>query len=151
LGDISPETYFGASRNQNFENGKPFSVGKQNGLTIPSQIYANKLYLSGDWDISEEFARNDSPNAGIVYKYTAKDVFFVAKAEVEIIVEVILDGKPADIGAGADVIKTSDGKTSLKIKEARLYKIISGIKSEEHTLELKIQKSSLEAFTFTFG
>ena len=55
------------------------------------------------------------------------------------------------VEAGADIIKTSDGKSVLKIKEARLYKVIQGDKSETHKLELRIQKPGLKAFTFTFG
>ncbi len=147
----SPETYFGADRNEFFRNGKSGTVGSQNGLTVPFYINANTLYLSGDWNITNEFAQNNSVNAGILYKYTAKDVFLVSQADSETEVEVLLDGKAFSKGIGADVIKTSDGKTIFKVKEARLYKIIQGSQSETHILELKIQEPGLKAFTFTFG
>src|SRR3989344_1190264 len=76
-GSQSPEMYFGASRNQNFGNGSPGVVGKQNNLVIPKQQNPNTLYFSGDWNITDEFAQSSSLNAGIVYQYIAKDVFFV--------------------------------------------------------------------------
>ncbi len=129
-GAKSPETYFGSARNDQ---------------------QANLLFPNESWNITPEFAQNNSANASIVYTYTAKDVFFVAEAGIETVVEVLLDGKPLEAGAGADIIKTSDGKSVVKIKEARLYKIIQGDKSETHKLEMRIQKPGLKAFTFTFG
>lgn len=126
----SPETYFGSARNNQ---------------------QANLLFPSDSWSITPEFAQNTSPNASIVYTYTAKDVFFVAEAGTETVVEVLLDEKPLGGDAGADIVKTSDGKTVVKIKEARLYKIIQGEKSETHTVKFIIQKLGLKAFTFTFG
>ncbi len=129
-GPKSPETYFGSARNDQ---------------------QANFLLPNGSWNIMPEFAQNSSPNASIVYTYTAKDVFFVAEADTETVVEVFVDGKPLGKEAGADIVKTFDGKTIVKIKEARLYKIIQGNKSETHTLKFIIQKSGLKAFTFTFG
>ncbi len=129
-GSRSPETYFGSARND-----------QQKNLLFPNE----------SWIIAPEFAQNTIANAGIVYAYTAKDVFFVAEADTETIVEVSLDGKPLGNEAGGDITKTSDGKTIVKIKEARLYKIIQGNKSETHTLKFIIQKAGLKAFTFTFG
>ena len=147
----SPETYFGASRNQLMGNGAPGVAGNQKSLITPAKPDLNALYLSGDWNVANEFAQNSSLNAGIVYKYTAKDVFFVSESDTEIAVEVLRDGKPLGFEAGADIIKTSDGKTVVKIKEARLYKIIQDNQSDTHTLEFRIPKPGLKAFTFTFG
>jgi thiol-disulfide isomerase/thioredoxin len=129
-GARSSEIYFGSARNNQQKN---------------------FLFPSDGWKITAEFAQNISSGASIVYQYTAKDVFFVAEADAETVIEVLVDGKSLGIEAGADVTKTSDGKTIVKIKEARLYKIIQDGQSETHTLELKIQKPGLKAFTFTFG
>ncbi len=129
-GAKSPETYFGSARNNQ---------------------QADLLSPNGSWNIMPEFAQNTSPDANIIYAYTAKDVFFVAEAGTETIAEVLIDGEPLGLEAGADIIKTSDGKSIVKIKEARLYKIIQGKQSETHTLKFIIQKSGLKAFTFTFG
>lgn len=129
-GPRSPETYFGSARNDQ---------------------QANFLFPNDSWNITPEFTQNSFPNASIIYTYTAKDVFFVAEADNEIVVEVLLDGKPLGSKAGEDIVKIIDGKTVVKIKEARLYKIIQGSKSETHTLKFIIQKSGLKAFAFTFG
>ena len=129
-GPRSPETYFGSAR---------------------SNQQKNLLFPNDSWQITSEFAQNNSANASIVYTYTAKDVFFVAEADTEVVVEVLRDGRPLGSEAGTDIIKTSDGKSVLRIKEARLYKVIQGDKSETHKLELRIQKPGLKAFTLTFG
>ena len=129
-GARSPETYFGSARNNQQKN---------------------LLFPNDSWDITPEFAQSLSPNANIVYMYTAKDVFFVAEAGTETIVDVLLDEKPLGPEAGEDIVRTSDGKTVVKIKEARLYKIIQGEKSETHTLKFIIQKSGLKAVEFTCG
>src|SRR3990167_1521789 len=126
-GAKSPETYFGSTRNNQQKN---------------------FLFPNDSWSITPEFAQNNSANASIVYTYTARDVFFVAKSDTEVVIEVLRDGRPLGSEAGADIIKTSDGKSVLKIKEARLYKVIQGDKSETHKLELRIQKPGLKAFTF---
>lgn len=150
-GSGSPETYFGAARNEFFKNGTRGALGEQRGLTLPAHPDLNALYLSGDWNFSDEFAQNSSSAASIVYKYSAKDVFFVAKSNIEVIVEVLLDGKPLGSEAGADIVKNPDGKSVVKIKEARLYKIIENKQPGTYILELRISKPELKAFTFTFG
>lgn len=148
---VSPETYFGSLRNELLGNASKGVLGNQKGLVFPDQIKENTLYLSGDWNIEEELAQNSSFNAGILYKYVAKDVFFVAKSDNEVVVELLYDNKPLGSDAGEDVKRTADGKTIINIKEAGLYKIIQSNKPETHTLKLIIQKPGLKAFTFTFG
>ncbi len=129
-GPRSPETYFGSARNNQQKN---------------------ILFPNDGWNITAEFAQNVSSDARIVYQYTAKDVFFVAESDTEAVVEVLIDGKPLGPEAVSDIVKSALGSSILKIKEARLYKVIEGNQSETHTLELKIKKPGLKAFTFTFG
>ncbi len=128
---VSPETYFGSSRNE----------------------YLGKLlHLSGGWDIQPEYARSTG-EASILYTYQAKHVYFVAKSEKEIVVEVLRDGKPlASEQTGEDVVIGADGKSRVMISEARLYKLINeGSGATGHTLQLIVPSSGLQAFTFTFG
>lgn len=129
-GSKSPETYFGSAREPRDKN-----------FLLPRN----------GWEITSEYAQNVTSNASIAYQYIAKDVFFVAESDTEIVVEVLRDGKPLGSEAGSDIVRASDGKTLVKVKEARLYKLIQGSQSAAGTLELKIQKPGLKAFTFTFG
>jgi thiol-disulfide isomerase/thioredoxin len=143
----SPEVYFGASRNELLGNGQKGVAGFQM-LENPEAISSNVLYLVGDWEFEAEYAKNRSP-ARIIFRYTAKDVYFVASAETAVKVNIILDGKPISKSAGSDV--KIGAQSSLLIKDDQLYKIVEGSNYEEHTLELLIENPGLKAFTFTFG
>lgn len=130
----SPEVYFGASRNQYFANGSRGTLGTQI-PSPPQNISSNNLYLDGIWNITDEYAEN-SGTASIVFKYNAKDVYFVAES---------VDGAEITIYRDDVFVKT------LLVKDAKLYELIDGIDYGEHTLRIEVKNSELKAFTFTFG
>lgn len=135
-GPRSPETYFGALRNQLFGNGAAGVSGDQKGLTIPTKINSNILYLSSDWNIADEFAENKSSEAKIIFRYQAKDVYFVAGSESDIKIKIIKDGKLMD---------------EQTVNQHKLYHLIQDSEPGEHTLEIIIESPGLRAYTFTFG
>lgn len=128
---VSPETYFGSSRNE--------YLGKL--LTLP-----------GSWSIEPEFARSTG-EAQIGYTYQAQHVYFVASATKPITVEILRDGIPlTPAQAGEDVVIGSDGKSRATVNQARLYKLINELPGEStHILEIRVPSAGLNAFTFTFG
>ncbi|MEK7148748.1 MAG: redoxin domain-containing protein [Patescibacteria group bacterium] len=131
----SPEIYFGASRNEYLENGKPGVLGSQT-LTIPSEIKLNKLYLGGSWAIDAESSENKGGGT-IVFKYKAKDIFIVANGGTGTNIEIFRDGK---------FLKY------VLVEGEKLYPIIEDTESGEHTLMIKVPVGGvLDAFTFTFG
>lgn len=146
----SPEIYFGASRNTFLGNGKGGKVGMQT-FSPPAGIKTNILYLVGDWDFQSEFAENTNRSAKIIFRYQAKDLYFVGSADREVSVEILRDGKPLGREAGRD-IRSEGGTSVLTVKEDQLYKIIEDPAGYgEHTLEMIIEEPGLRAFTFTFG
>jgi len=157
-GVASPETYFGAARNEFLANGSPSTPGTQV-LEEPQSIDLNKLYLVGSWNFEDQYATNNESGAKIIYKYHSAKVFFVASGVPSgTIVKVMQDGKPVADVAGSDVV---NGK--MTITSSRLYNVIANHDpackddgscspvSGEHTLELIIDSPGLQAFTFTFG
>ena len=143
----SPETYFGAARNEFLGNGTQGAVGVQQ-LTVPSTIQANSLYLDGTWNFQNEYASNQAAGAKIIYKYSSKNVYMVATASKPVKITVLVDGKPISAAMrGADV--AADG--TVTIQENRLYKLIEGSDYGEHTLEIIVNNPGLDAYTFTFG
>jgi thiol-disulfide isomerase/thioredoxin len=142
----SYETYFGSNRNEYLANGDKGKNGIQN-LSAPGNVELNKLYLSGSWNFNPEYAETKDITAKIIYKYDAKDLYFVASSEFGATVKILLDGKPITADRGADVKADS----AAFIKENRLYKIIEGSNYAEHTLEIDIESGTLDAYTFTFG
>ncbi|MBI4090692.1 MAG: redoxin domain-containing protein [Candidatus Komeilibacteria bacterium] len=144
----SPEIYFGASRNQYLGNGSANKAGVQN-FTAPKTVTPNTLYLSGTWDISDEFAQTKSAGAAALFQYTAQKVYMVASGDSPVKVTVLIDGTAVGSLAGADV---DPATSTVTIHDERLYSLIDdpgGLSS--HTLELIPETPGLQAFTFTFG
>jgi cytochrome c biogenesis protein CcdA/thiol-disulfide isomerase/thioredoxin len=143
----SPETYFGASRNEYLGNGTPSSVGSRT-FTLPDTPRTNTLYLGGTWDVELEQATGNK-GAQVLYSYNAHNVFFVASgASGTAVVQVLRDGKPLGSFAGADV---NAKDSTVTITGQRLYDLIDDAASGPHTIELKVLSGSLAAYTFTFG
>ncbi len=143
----SPETYFGSARNQNFGSGTSGQVGTFK-FDEPKTPVLNSLYLSGDWQLTDEYAENISAGAKITFKYNAKEVYFVASSNKEVKIKILQDGEPVGENAGVSISKeTSEGL----VKDSQLYKLITNTKSGEHILEIIIENPGIRAFTFTFG
>lgn len=154
----SPETYFGANRNEFLGNGTPGKTGIMS-LMEPITVDTNTLYLIGEWNIKGEYAETGptvgSPQTGsdrVDYHYMAKNLYFVAGTSGKIIdVEVLRDGKPVDAKAKGKDIFYKNGKSFVSISTNRLYSIIEDKAYGDHLLEFIISDPGLQAFTFTFG
>ena len=131
----SPETYFGAERNQYLGNGTRGVEGVQT-FSVPSNIRSNTLYLGGKWNITPEYAENVEAEAKITYKFDATAVHIVAAAEKPVQVTIMLDGEDV----GTQVIQANT-----------LYTLVSNVAAGEHTLELIVHDVGLDVYTFTFG
>ncbi|MDE1925341.1 MAG: redoxin family protein [Patescibacteria group bacterium] len=142
----SPETYFGATRNEYLGDGTQGTVGTQE-LSAPPTIRENSLYLDGSWNFQNEYAENTATGAKIIYKYNSKNVYFVGTASKPVKITILLDGKPIGADRGADV--AADG-TAI-IQENRLYKLVESSNYGDHTLEIIVNNPGLQAYTFTFG
>jgi hypothetical protein len=139
----SPETYFGALRNELLANGVKQQVGEQT-FVMPASIQPNALYLGGTWNVSSEFVEAKE-NTTVKYHYNAKVVYLVAESEAGGTIEVWQDGKRAEVAAGADA-----PAGLAPIKDSRLYTLIKNQSAGEHTLELKVSPG-VKCFAFTFG
>ena len=139
----SPETYFGAARNEFFANGDSQVVGTQQ-LVIPGNIEANpalsSLYLEGSWNFKPEWAETVSKQAKIIYRYNAKNVYFVAAAS-----------SSAPAGVIVDIKRDGVFVKKMTIQQNKLYTLIEGSDYGAHALEIDVEGAGLEAFTFTFG
>ena len=143
----SPEAYFGSARNQYLANGTPMQNGAQ-ALTLPVSFETNKLYLGGTWNFSSEFAENTSASAQIRFKYSAKNVYFVASAKSPVTIHVTRDGGQA---LGSEAGKDVDVNGNATVSANRLYDLIKGSAAGSHVLEIEMKGAGLDAYTFTFG
>lgn len=148
----SPEVYFGSDRNDTLSNGISGRAGVQTFIR-PTTIRLNLLYLEGRWDINREAAHSQptaSAPSKIIFKYKAKNVFFVASSPDGVRATVTVDGKDLGASAGEDIVSAGGG-SRIDVKEARLYRLVKHNDAEEHVLEISVPSGTLEAFTFTFG
>jgi cytochrome c biogenesis protein CcdA/thiol-disulfide isomerase/thioredoxin len=142
----SPETYFGAWRNEAFGNGQPFWVG-EDAFRFPVTIQSNRFYLDGRWEIANEFAASKSQSSALRFRFDAKDVYLVAEASESVTVNVLIDGKPVDTGhAGKDV---HDGNVT--IDASRLYHVYTSDVPSAHVLELVFRDEGGRIYALTFG
>lgn len=144
----SPETYFGAARNQTFGNGAPFAVGEAT-FKVPNQLTPDYFYFGGDWSVQQEYAEAKAASDQISFTFTSAKMYFVAQTAdgSAITAQVLIDGKPIpDQWAGADV---KNG--ILTIQQSRLYDVYSNSVLGRHRIDIIFNKPGVRAYTFTFG
>lgn len=143
---LTPELYFGASRNERLGNGPRRAIGAQQ-FGPPPSLATDTYYLLGNWDIQSQFARAQQL-AGIIVKYRSGKVFLVAGSTEPVTLRITRDGKPLSEERGRDVSTDS----TVTIKDNRLYRLVEDPSGYgEHTLEIEIEKPGLEVYTLTFG
>ena len=146
---LSPETYIGYSRAENF-------VSSGGAVKDGSHIYAagrpqlNQWGLSGDWTIGEERARLNRKDGSIVYRFHARDLHLVLGAANgrPVRFRVAIDGKPPGDNRGADVDADGQGV----VNGQRLYQLIRQNGAiTDRTFEIRFLDPGAEAYAFTFG
>jgi thiol-disulfide isomerase/thioredoxin len=130
----SPETYFGASRNQYLGNGTPGKVGTQT-FALPASPSGNTLYLGGTWNIQGEYAEAGD-NASVEYYYSSKNIYMVAES-------------PGG-AAGVTVTEDSSPATTVTVTASTLYPLMSHPSAAPHVIKLSVHKG-VRLYTFTFG
>ncbi len=148
----SPETYFGAGRNHALLNGIQGQESEQI-LSATDDTAIDTLSLVGDWNFVSEYAESLGADDAILYRFHARDVFFVASALEPLLVRVTVDGLPVDSAhAGTDVTFDENGNATFTVSEERLYSILTNfLPTENHLLRLEPIAPGLKAYTFTFG
>lgn len=144
----SPETYFGAARNEFLANGEQAKVGVQT-MVVSKELSPNQLYLGGQWEFSPEYAQSKQ-NASIAFVYYAKSIFLVASADNATKIVVTLDGKPVPREIAGQDVAFENGESIVIVKDARLYSITREEKPAVHAIEMAVG-NGVRAYTFTFG
>ncbi len=132
----SPETYFGAERNEYLGNGTQAKVGNQT-LAIPlTPPQLNTLYLNGTWNFQSQYAESVSPVTNIEYNYDAEHVYMVASAKNPVTLKISVDGA---------------AYRTVTVQADQLYDLIDGSSYGQHTMQIEVDGAGLDAYTFTFG
>lgn len=145
----TPELYFGYNfafgRNQ-LGNEEGFQPNMEVSYQIPEHLENNHFYLDGTWKNLGDRMVMTSESGRIVLPYYAKQVNIVAAGDATL--EILIDGKPIpeDI-AGSDVIEGDRVRTS----ESTLYNLVDADNASSRTIEIVVNNSGFEIYTFTFG
>src|SRR5438132_1437413 len=128
---MTPETYLGAARVQNYA-GLPIQQNKPATYRFPRTLGQNQLAYAGRWTIGDQRA---VPSAGARLRlhFFAKKVFLVLGGRGD--VQVLVNGRP-----WRTVHVTSD----------RLYTLVDSPRELDALLELRFS-AGVSAYAFTFG
>ncbi len=146
-GKITPETYLGFARSENFVVLEPVFKNERGSYRFPQILPDDSWSLNGDWFIYKDKIVSASKGASIKLHFFAKNVYAVmGAASPAVKVTVRLNGKSIANQYGKDV---KNG--AVVVNQARLYAILHFAKAQEGVLELTADEPGLELYTFTFG
>ena len=148
---LSPETYIGYDRADNFASPSGMIVDKSQVYGKPASLDLNQWALTGDWTVDKERAVLDQPNGGIAFQFHARDLHLVlgpASDGKPVHFRVRINGKPPGEDHGVD----TDAQGNGTIDGQRLYQLVrqQGAVADRQ-FEIEFQDAGAQAFAFTFG
>jgi cytochrome c biogenesis protein CcdA/thiol-disulfide isomerase/thioredoxin len=148
---LSPETYVGHSRAENFVSPGGQVPGRSHDYTVPQRLGLNDWALDGNWTVADEDAVLSSGTGRIVFRFQARDLHLVLgpRADGEAVrFRVRLDGAAPGADRGTDVDAAGEGE----VTEHRLYQLIrqSG-EIRDRLFEIEFSNPGVMAYAFTFG
>jgi thiol-disulfide isomerase/thioredoxin len=148
---LSPETYIGHARAENFASPGGQVAGAAHSYTLPPRLALNEWALDGNWTIGEESAAANTAPSRIVFHFQARDLHLVLGPGADgkpVRFRVRLDGAPPGGDHGTDVDPDGNGAVS----EERLYQLIrqSG-DVRDRSFEIEFLAPGVVGYAFTFG
>jgi thiol-disulfide isomerase/thioredoxin len=150
------ELFFGTFHGGFIGNPLGLLSDKSQAYRFPEELEENVFYLSGHWEIRDQFALHTDQNRGeIRLRYEAKSLNWVAGSNQSkgAWVEVMLDRHYLNQQeAGEDVVIDVQGKSKVHLSQKRLYRIIRNQGGYgKHLLSLILTDPEIECYSFTFG
>jgi hypothetical protein len=148
---LSPETYIGYERAENFTSSGGESADRPHAYTAPARLSLNDWALAGDWNVGAEHATLAAQAGRIVYRFHARDLHLVlgpAANGKPVRFRVSIDGAAPGKDHGTDVAADGTGT----VTGQRLYQLVrqSG-PVRDRTFAIEFLDPGVEAYAFTFG
>ena len=147
---ISPETYVGYARAENFAGGKEVP-DETSDYHAPRALGTNQWALDGRWTVHDENAQLDKAGGSITYRFRGRDLHLVLGPSSDgkpVRFRVTIDGKPPGADHGTD----TDAQGNGTITEQRLYQLVRQANgSGERLFQIEFLDPGVHAFAFTFG
>ncbi|MGC4060777.1 MAG: cytochrome c biogenesis protein DipZ [Aquabacterium sp.] len=148
---LSPETYVGYGRAENFAAPGGLTAAKPHTYAAPASLQLNQWALSGNWTVEPERAVLNEARGRIVYRFHARDLHLVLGPGAQgqpIRFRVLIDGQAPKADHGTDIDEQGYGK----IQAQRLYQLIrQGQVQGDRLFEIEFLDPGAQAFAFTFG
>jgi len=148
---LSPETYVGYERAENFAGRGGESHDRVHAYAAPAQLELNNWGLAGAWKVGAEQATLAASTGTIVYRFHARDLHLVlgpGKDNKPVRFRVSIDGAAPGDAHGTDV--KADGTGT--VTEQRLYQLVRQTGDvHDRTFTIEFLDPGVEAYAFTFG
>ncbi|THD64070.1 cytochrome c biogenesis protein CcdA [Phenylobacterium sp.] len=148
---LSPETYLGSDKAAGNANKDGLIADKRTDYVGVMPGALNHWAYSGVWTVGGEHAVSGAPQAGIVYRFHARDLHLVlgpAAGGKPVRYRITLDGKPPGADAGVDAAADGSGV----VTSQRLYQLVRQKGPvKDRTFEIEFLDPGVQAFAFTFG
>jgi cytochrome c biogenesis protein CcdA/thiol-disulfide isomerase/thioredoxin len=147
---LSPETYIGFARAENFASpgGIVQDAAKPYTVAAPS---LNQWGLSGNWAVGGEYAELGGKDGSVVYRFHARDLHLVlgtAPENAPVRFRVTIDGAAPGDRHGTDTDEDGNGI----VTSQRLYQLVRQTGAiADHTFEIHFFGPGVQAYAFTFG
>jgi cytochrome c biogenesis protein CcdA/thiol-disulfide isomerase/thioredoxin len=147
---ISPETYVGYSRAENFAGGQVAHNDPWN-YRAPRSLRPNQWALAGRWTVGRQDAQLEQAGGRISYRFRGRDLHLVLGPGSDgkpVRFRVTLDGKAPGADHGMDTDTNGNGV----VTGQRLYQLVRQANgSGERLFEIEFLDPGVRAYAFTFG
>lgn len=147
---LSPETYLGYERAENFVSPGGFKRDAASNYK-PGEPRLNEWGLGGEWTVTNEHASLDRADGAIIYRFHARDLHLVLAPSAEdkpVRFHVTIDGKSPGNDHGVDIDADGNGTVTTE----RLYQLVRQKGDvEDRTFEIRFLDPGVQAYAFTFG
>lgn len=147
----SGETYLGYREGRGFASPQALQPDSTASYTLPANLPLNAWALDGRWNIGAESAVPAAPQAGVAYRFHARDLHLVLAPAPDgkpVRFRITIDGAAPGDAHGADVAADGTGV----VTGARLYQLVrqSGAIGDR-IFEIRFLDAGARVYTFTFG
>ena len=147
-GVLTPETYLGTNRMENFASDEKAIAGKSDSFTHPLTIPLHSFAFEGLWRIAEESVVSENDSA-IILHFRADQVYLViTPGHSGDRIKIFLDGQQIKPDNSGHDVRNSE----IVLDQDRLYHLVD-LKHHvgEHLIRLEFKNSGIKVYAFTFG
>jgi len=148
----SEETYLGAAQARGFVATRgTLRPGAAQVFAPATRLGSDQWTLKGPWDVADEHVEARQADAGIAYRFRARDVHLVLGPVQDgrpVRFRVRIDGQPPGADHGSDVDANGNGRVDVH----RLYQLVrQADPRRERLFEIEFLDPGVRAYAFTFG